>query len=123
MLPGLLEPGFVWENILKYKDRTGGEKTLQYTVWHSFSLGIMLCLQCCLWCARALFMASSNRSKFLEMCEGLLARVEPPLRSVLDQASKWGGVGVLCMLIGDSQSAGFLCILDTRVCHKQQLLA
>ncbi|KAI1234268.1 hypothetical protein IHE44_0003986 [Lamprotornis superbus] len=27
-----------------------------------------------------------NRSKFLEMCEGLLARVEPPLRSVLDQA-------------------------------------
>uniref|UniRef100_A0A8C0F5N1 Heat shock protein family A (Hsp70) member 4 n=1 Tax=Bubo bubo TaxID=30461 RepID=A0A8C0F5N1_BUBBB len=27
-----------------------------------------------------------NRSKFLEMCEGLLARVEPPLRSVLEQA-------------------------------------
>ncbi|KFP87183.1 Heat shock 70 kDa protein 4, partial [Acanthisitta chloris] len=27
-----------------------------------------------------------NRGKFLEMCEGLLARVEPPLRSVLDQA-------------------------------------
>lgn len=38
-------------------------------------------------------MASSNRSKFLEMCEGLLARVEPPLRSVLEQASKWGCVG------------------------------
>jgi len=33
-------------------------------------------------------MASSNRSKFLEMCDGLLARVEPPLRSVLEQASK-----------------------------------
>uniref|UniRef100_A0A8C0VFN7 Heat shock protein family A (Hsp70) member 4 n=1 Tax=Cyanistes caeruleus TaxID=156563 RepID=A0A8C0VFN7_CYACU len=27
-----------------------------------------------------------NRGKFLEMCEGLLARVEPPLRSVLEQA-------------------------------------
>ncbi|XP_001366416.1 heat shock 70 kDa protein 4 [Monodelphis domestica] len=27
-----------------------------------------------------------NRSKFLEMCDGLLARVEPPLRSVLEQA-------------------------------------
>uniref|UniRef100_R4GCT0 Heat shock protein family A (Hsp70) member 4 n=1 Tax=Anolis carolinensis TaxID=28377 RepID=R4GCT0_ANOCA len=27
-----------------------------------------------------------NRSKFLEMCEDLLARVEPPLRSVLEQA-------------------------------------
>ncbi|XP_040827552.1 heat shock 70 kDa protein 4 isoform X2 [Ochotona curzoniae] len=27
-----------------------------------------------------------NRSKFLEMCDDLLARVEPPLRSVLDQA-------------------------------------
>lgn len=39
-------------------------------------------------------MTSSNRGKFLEMCEGLLARVEPPLRSVLEQASKWGcGVG------------------------------
>ncbi|PKU36888.1 hypothetical protein llap_12805 [Limosa lapponica baueri] len=28
-----------------------------------------------------------NRSKFLEMCDGLLARVEPPLRSVLEQAT------------------------------------
>ncbi|KAH0629749.1 hypothetical protein JD844_012087, partial [Phrynosoma platyrhinos] len=27
-----------------------------------------------------------NRSKFLEMCEDLLARIEPPLRSVLEQA-------------------------------------
>ncbi|XP_074069345.1 heat shock 70 kDa protein 4 [Macrotis lagotis] len=27
-----------------------------------------------------------NRSKFLEMCDDLLARVEPPLRSVLEQA-------------------------------------
>ncbi|XP_068014997.1 heat shock 70 kDa protein 4 [Melanerpes formicivorus] len=27
-----------------------------------------------------------NRSKFLEMCDGLLARVEPPLRSILEQA-------------------------------------
>ncbi|XP_007668484.2 heat shock 70 kDa protein 4 [Ornithorhynchus anatinus] len=27
-----------------------------------------------------------NRGKFLEMCDGLLARVEPPLRSVLEQA-------------------------------------
>uniref|UniRef100_A0A8C0BDL0 Heat shock 70 kDa protein 4 n=1 Tax=Buteo japonicus TaxID=224669 RepID=A0A8C0BDL0_9AVES len=27
-----------------------------------------------------------NRNKFLEMCDGLLARVEPPLRSVLEQA-------------------------------------
>uniref|UniRef100_A0A8C5XYH5 Heat shock 70 kDa protein 4 n=1 Tax=Microcebus murinus TaxID=30608 RepID=A0A8C5XYH5_MICMU len=27
-----------------------------------------------------------NRGKFLEMCDDLLARVEPPLRSVLDQA-------------------------------------
>uniref|UniRef100_A0A7M4EM44 Heat shock 70 kDa protein 4 n=1 Tax=Crocodylus porosus TaxID=8502 RepID=A0A7M4EM44_CROPO len=27
-----------------------------------------------------------NRSEFLEMCDGLLARVEPPLRSVLEQA-------------------------------------
>lgn len=31
-MPGLLEPGFVWENILKYKAGTRGEKTLQYTV-------------------------------------------------------------------------------------------
>lgn len=33
-------------------------------------------------------MVSFNRSKFLEMCDGLLARVEAPLRSVLEQASK-----------------------------------
>lgn len=45
-------------------------------------------------------MASSNRSKFLEMCEGLLARVEPPLRSVLEQASKWG-VGIRGALHAD----------------------
>jgi hypothetical protein len=30
-----------------------------------------------------------NRGKFLEMCDDLLARVEPPLRSVLEQASKY----------------------------------
>lgn len=37
-------------------------------------------------------MISSNRSKFLEMCEGLLARVEPHLRSVLEQASKYTNI-------------------------------
>lgn len=41
-------------------------------------------------------MVSFNRSKFLEMCDGLLARVEAPLRSVLEQASKC--VCVLCFL-------------------------
>lgn len=30
-----------------------------------------------------------NRGKFLEMCDDLLARVEPPLRSVLEQSSKY----------------------------------
>lgn len=35
-VPGLLEPSFVWENILKYKARTGGERTLQYTVKVAF---------------------------------------------------------------------------------------
>lgn len=28
-----------------------------------------------------------NRGKFLEMCDDLLSRVEPPLRSVLKQAN------------------------------------
>lgn len=68
-------------------------------------------------------MDSSNRSKFLEMCEGLLARVEPPLRSVLEQASKWGCVGAALHETGASQSAGCLCTLDTRVCHKQEFYA
>lgn len=35
-VPGLLEPSFVWENILKYKARTAGERTLQYTVKVAF---------------------------------------------------------------------------------------
>lgn len=30
------------------------------------------------------------------MCEGLLARVEPPLRSVLEQASEWAVGWGLC---------------------------
>lgn len=83
---------FVWESILnKCKTGIGKEKTLQCVVkmaffqfWHPVVFAILTCIQN----AISLFMASSNRSKFLEMCDGLLARVEPPLRSVLEQASK-----------------------------------
>lgn len=35
-MPELLEPGFVWENVVKYKATSGGEKTLQYTVKGAF---------------------------------------------------------------------------------------
>lgn len=55
-MPGLLEPGFVWENIIKYKARTEGEKTLQCTVKVAFlQFGHPVCnvaygvLELCLW--------------------------------------------------------------------------
>lgn len=53
-------------------------------------------------------MASSNRSKFLEMCEGLLARVEPPLRSVLEQASKCVCVSRVLLPERHLSNTGFL---------------
>lgn len=86
------ETRFAWENILKYKTRTGERESLAMQSWNSvLSVWAFHCtcstdlhMVCCM----ALLMTSLNRGKFLEMCDGLLARVEPPLRSVLEQASK-----------------------------------
>lgn len=113
-VPRWLEPSLSGNILNKFKTRIGeGEKTLQYIVkmaffqfWHPVICAVLTCL----WYAIALFMASSNRSKFLEMCDGLLARVEPPLRSVLEQASK-----CICILYSayrrDIRNASFLWVL------------
>lgn len=52
----MLEPGFVWENVVKYKATSRGEKTLQYTVQVAFlPFGHPVCsvaygvLKLCLW--------------------------------------------------------------------------
>lgn len=48
-----------------------------------------------------------NRGKFLEMCDDLLARVEPPLRSVLEQSSKYFCHWIVCV----SQTLGMYYVL------------
>lgn len=69
-------------------------------------------------------MAFSNRSKFLEMCEGLLARVEPPLRSVLDQASKWGMWGCSeCTQQPATVQAAFACWAQGFTTNNNSLLS
>lgn len=38
---------------------------------------------------------SCTRGQFEEMCVDILARVEPPLQSLLEQASEYSGCGLL----------------------------
>lgn len=39
------------------------------------------------------FISSSHRAQFEQLCASLLARVEPPLKAVMEQTSKWKLLG------------------------------